>query len=142
MKIGVSKTNIFLIILVLLIQFFIYGCKESDRNTIAMGLNASPINLDPRYVTDAISYRISRLIYMSLVDFNESFHVIPELATWEKLSPTHYRFILGEKFREFHNGSLLTSKDVKATYQSVLDSEISSPHRASIAMIELSLIHI
>ena len=90
MKIGVSKTNIFLIILVLLIQFFIYGCKESDRNTIAMGLSASPINLDPRYVTDAISYRISRLIYMSLVDFNESFHVIPELATWEKLSPTHY----------------------------------------------------
>ena len=136
MKIGASKTNIFLIILVLLIQFFIYGCKESDRNTIAMGLSASPINLDPRYVTDAISYRISRLIYMSLVDFNESFHVIPELATWEKLSPTHYRFILGEKFREFHNGSLLTSKDVKATYQSVLDSEISSPHRASIAMIE------
>ena len=92
--------------------------------------------MDPRYATDAISYRITRLLYKSLVDFDEQFHAIPELAVWKKISPTHYRFTLVDALREFHDGSLLTSADVKATYESVLNPDEASPHKGSIAMIE------
>ena len=136
MRMVSSKISHILVLFVLFSQLFIYGCKESDRSTIAMGLNTSPVNLDPRYATDAISYRVSRLIYKSLIDFDEKYHVIPQLAVWQKLSPTHYRFILGEKYREFHDGSKLSSEDVKATYDSVLNSNNVSPHRGSIAMIK------
>ena len=130
------KTNYLLIASILFFQFFINSCTKPDRDTIAIGLNTAPITLDPRYATDAISYRITRLLYKSLVDFDEQFHAIPELAVWEKISPTHYRFTLVDKLREFHDGSLLTSTDVKATYESVLNPDEVSPHKGSIAMIE------
>ena len=62
-----------LILSILFFQFFISSCKDVDRDTIAIGLNANPITLDPRYATDAISYRLKRLLYKSLIDFDNKF---------------------------------------------------------------------
>ncbi|MBL1141686.1 MAG: ABC transporter substrate-binding protein [Proteobacteria bacterium] len=124
----------YLIYLILL--FLVSGCADSNRNSIAFGLNAAPVTLDPRFATDAVSYRITRLIYRSLIDFDEQFQVKPDLASWEQLALDHYRFTLGDEGREFHNDSRLTASDVKATYESVLNPETVSPHRASIEMIE------
>ena len=114
---------------------FLTACADTQRNNIAFGLSTAPVTLDPRFATDAVSYRITRLIYRSLVDFDESFQAVPDLASWEQLSLTHYRFTLGESGREFHNGSHLTASDVKATYESVLNRVNASPHRGSIEMI-------
>lgn len=116
--------------------FFLNACSDSVRQSIAVGLNAAPVTLDPRYATDAVSYRITRLIYKSLVDFDEQFQAVPDLASWEQLTLKHYRFTLKEKNREFHDGSHLTSADIKATYDSVLNPENASPHKGSIDMIE------
>ena len=104
----ISQTKYLLILYVIFFQFFISSCKDSNRETIAVGLSTSPITLDPRYATDAISYRITRLLYESLVDFDEEFHVKPQLADWQKISPTHYRFSLRKNLKEFHNGLPLT----------------------------------
>jgi peptide/nickel transport system substrate-binding protein len=112
------------------------ACSDSNRQNIAIGLNAAPVTLDPRYATDAVSYRITRLIYKSLVDFDEQFHAVPDLARWEQLALNHYRFILNEQNREFHDGSRLTSADIKATYESVLNPENVSPHKGSVEMIQ------
>ena len=90
------------------------GCAETGRNSIAFGLNTSPVTLDPRFATDAISYRITRLIYKSLIDFDEQFQAVPGLADWEQLSLSHYRITLKKSNREFHDGTYLTAKDVKA----------------------------
>jgi peptide/nickel transport system substrate-binding protein len=115
---------------------FINACADSNRTSIAFGLNAAPVTLDPRFATDAISYRITRLIYRSLIDFDEQFQAIPDLASWEQIELDHYRFTLGDDGREFHDGSRLTANDVKASYESVLNPDNISPHRASIEMIE------
>lgn len=124
--------------LILLLSFVILlsACADSNRNSIAFGLNAAPVTLDPRFATDAISYRITRLIYRSLIDFDEQFQVKPDLASWEQLALDHYRFTLNTDRRDFHDGEPLTSHDVKATYESVLNPKNVSPHRASIEMIE------
>ena len=118
------------------LSLLITGCAETDRNSIAFGLNTAPVTLDPRFATDAVSYRITRLIYKSLVDFDQQFQAIPDLADWEQLSLKHYRFTLRNKDREFHDGTRLTSRDVKATYEFVLNPENVSPHKGSIEMIE------
>ncbi len=118
------------------ILFFINACADVNRNSIAFGLNTAPVTLDPRYATDAVSYRITRLIYKSLVDFDEQYQMVPDLANWEQLAPDHYRFKIKNKDRKFHDGSLLTADDVKATYDSVLKPENASPHRGSIQMID------
>nr|VFK51709.1 MAG: peptide/nickel transport system substrate-binding protein [Candidatus Kentron sp. TUN]VFK52293.1 MAG: peptide/nickel transport system substrate-binding protein [Candidatus Kentron sp. TUN]VFK52717.1 MAG: peptide/nickel transport system substrate-binding protein [Candidatus Kentron sp. TUN] len=110
--------------------------SEAIPQAIRFGLAANPITLDPRFDTDAASMRITRLLYDRLVDFDEASRAIPALADWHRVTPLHYRFILKAKRRHFHNGSPLTAFDVKATYDSVLDKNVASPHRSMLIAIE------
>ncbi len=119
-----------------LLVFALFGCSEqTSKDQIRFGLTTDPVTLDPRYATDAVSDRINRLIYTRLVDFDENFRPIPMLARWERISDRHYRFVLGSQYREFHDGTHLTSNDVRATYEAVLDPATASPHRGSLDMI-------
>lgn len=115
---------------------FLAACAPEPDNTLRMGLASSPVTLDPRFATDATSSRINRLIYTRLVEFNEQQLPVPGLARWEVLSPLHYRFALKKDRAAFHNGSQLTANDVKATYDSILDPQTASPHRATLDMIQ------
>jgi peptide/nickel transport system substrate-binding protein len=105
------------------------------REGLRFGLAAAPVNLDPRFATDAASERINRLIYRRLVDFDAASRPVPDLARWEMLGPTHYRLTLGQAGRVFHDGSRLSAEDVRATYESLLDPSRASPHRAALAVI-------
>ncbi|MDZ4098429.1 MAG: ABC transporter substrate-binding protein [Methylophilaceae bacterium] len=98
-----------------------------------MALAQAPINLDPRYASDAASERINHLIYRPLVDFDEESKPQPNLADWQIISPTHYRFQLLESDL-FHDGTVLDASDVAATYNSLLALK-DSPHRAEFANI-------
>jgi peptide/nickel transport system substrate-binding protein len=124
------------LLFILLIPLSLTGCGEAPKDAIRMGLASAPANLDPRYATDASSTRINRLIYRRLVEFDEASRAIPSLASWEQLSPTHYRFTLRQEGRDFHHGKRLTAKDVQATYAQVLDPANASPHRASLSLIK------
>ena len=96
---------------------------------------SAPVSLDPRFATDAASVRVNRLLYRALVDFDAASRPVPQLARWERLSPTRYRFLLGEEGRRFSGGGRLTAEDVAATYRSILDPATGSPLRAGLAMI-------
>ncbi len=111
------------------------ACNE-PQNNLRFGLSKAPISLDPSFATDATSSRINRLLYRQLVDFDANLLPIPDLATWQQLTPTHYRFKLGTEGREFHNGMQLTANDVKATYDFILDANNGSPHRGSLTLID------
>jgi len=120
---------------VCLICSLLPGCgKPIEHSEIRMALAQAPLNLDPRYATDAASERINRLIYRSLVDFDEHSKPKPDLASWRQISPKQYRFILGNQDRQFHNGEVLTAADVVVTYQSLLALR-DSPHTAEFANI-------
>jgi peptide/nickel transport system substrate-binding protein len=122
----------FLIIPVVLV---LAGCgNDRTHADIRMALSQAPINLDPRYATDAASERINRLVYRSLVDFDEHFKPKPDLASWEQLDALHYRFKLGTSGRKFHEGTALTAADVVATYSSIQTLK-NSPHSAEFANI-------
>ncbi len=130
---GKQRTIVFYLLISLL---SISACTQEKDEAIRFGLESAPVTLDPRFSTDAASYRITRLIYRSLVDFDDNFQFIPDLADWEMLAPQHYRFTLGNKGRQFHHGERLIADDVKATYDYVLDINNASPHRGSIAVIK------
>ena len=111
------------------------ACNAGDNTgSIRVGLSTAPVTFDPRFATDATSYRVNRLIYESLVDFDESHRPVPALATWQAVSPTVYRFTLQKESR-FHDGTTLDAADVVATYESVLDPSVASPHRGSLVNI-------
>lgn len=112
------------------------GCGHSDDNVIRFGLTRLPVTLDPRFATDAASSRVNRLLYESLVDFDDSANPVPSLADWTFVTPTRCRFHLRDKGRRFADGSYLTATDVKATYNSILDKDTASPLRISLANIK------
>lgn len=104
---------------------------------IKFAIAQAPLNLDPRYATDAASERVNRLIYRSLIDFDKTAQPKPDLASWVAISPTHYRFTLlksglnseQQPTLVFHDNTPLTAQDVVATYQSLSQLK-DSPHSA------------
>lgn len=124
------------VLLAVWLSMLLSGCGQPDNGAIRMGLAAAPITLDPRFATDATSARINRLLYVRLVEFDDAARPVPGVAEWEVLSPTHYRFRLRDDRRPFHDGTPLQAEDVRATYASVLDPAINSPHRGSLEMID------
>ena len=114
----------------------ITACGQPQDNVIRFGLASAPANLDPRYATDATSARINRLLYRRLVDFDDRIRPVPALASWEMLSPTHYRFHLKPERARFHDGSPLNARDVAATYHSILDPDKPSAHAGALKLIE------
>lgn len=112
------------------------GCQRPfDPTVIRMGVTSRPRMLDPRQATDALSSRINRLIYRQLVDFDHRFQPVPDLAEWQKRSATLYRFTLKDR-PAFHNNERLSVEDVVATYRSVLDPLLGSPHQGSLKNIK------
>jgi len=111
------------------------ACSQPGSQAIRFGLASAPISLDPRFATDASSVRINRLLYQRLVDFDDQYRPVPSLASWKKISDTHYRFTLNKTARKFTNGYMLQAADVKATYDFILDKSNASPHRGSLNKI-------
>jgi peptide/nickel transport system substrate-binding protein len=126
----------FIRVAILSLLFLLIACTKPADNVIRFGLSRLPVTLDPRFATDAASSRINRLLYESLVDFDDSSQPVPSLAQWTLVTPTVYRFTLGSNGRLFSNGQRLTMHDVKATYDFILDKDNASPHRISLANIE------
>ena len=127
--------KLFRFLFIALLLAMVAACSNDKPQDIRFGLASMPSNLDPRFATDASSSRIGRLLFQRLVDFNEAKKPVPAIADWEKIDDKHYRFILNNTTRPFHNGMSLTSKDVKATYDFILDKKNASPHRASLSLI-------
>jgi len=128
--------------------FFVYlllglvllsACKQQDQteaqSAIQFAIAQAPLNLDPRYATDAASERVNRLIYQPLVDFDSASKPMPVLAFWDAVNHSHYHFTLNKKRNLFHYQKVLTAEDVKATYESILALK-DSPLRVEFANIK------
>ncbi|CAK0774198.1 peptide/nickel transport system substrate-binding protein [Gammaproteobacteria bacterium] len=121
--------------ILLLLLFVLSACGGHPRQDLRFALVAAPVTLDPRFDTDAASERIDRLLYRHLVGFDEAFRPVPDLASWEQVEPTRYRFTLGNEGRTFHNGSHLTASDVKATYDVLREPATGSPYRTALVNV-------
>jgi peptide/nickel transport system substrate-binding protein len=105
----------------------LFSCSHpSDPNTLVMIIESSPTNLDPRVGLDAQSERIGELLFDALLTRDEHLNVQPGLAErWEMPDPLTYVFQL-HRGVTFHDGRALTSRDVKWTFDSLLQSKIRS----------------
>jgi peptide/nickel transport system substrate-binding protein len=114
---------------------FIGGCRSPSSSDhppgyLIVGIESNPLQLDPRYSTDANSVRIGGLIYNSLLRPDANSNLQPELAeSWQSIDGRTYVFELRKNIT-FHNGRPLTAADVQFTYESILDPKNRSPKRA------------
>jgi len=120
------------IVIYFLLLSFIPACsiKEAEEsNIITIAIESNPTNLDPRFSMDAVSSKVTRLLFNGLVKRDENMRLIPDLAEkWEMTDDVTYLFHL-KKGIKFHNGIELTSKDVQYTYEFILDPATKSPKR-------------
>jgi peptide/nickel transport system substrate-binding protein len=127
----------------LLISALLFGCRSlpgsgsmsDERGYLRLGIESQPLNLDPRFSTDANSSRIAALIYNSLLRADERGQLKPELAErWRMAGDRTYLFELRRGVK-FHDGRPLTARDVKYTYDSMLDPRARSPKRGLLKML-------
>ncbi len=110
------------------------ACGQQTDDALRVGIPTAPLSLDPRYATDAMSARLSRLLHASLIEFDAAAQPLPGLASWRLETPTRYTFTLRNDVR-FSDGRAITADDVVATYRAVLDPSLSSPLREALRNI-------
>ena len=113
------------------------GCGgKPDPNTAVVLIESSPTSLDTRIGVDVQSERLDMLIFDSLVKRDEHYEVQPWLATsWDQPDPVTYVFHLRPGVR-FHNGSLLTSADVKWSIDSAHNGTVITAKSGSFLQVD------
>jgi peptide/nickel transport system substrate-binding protein len=110
--------------------------SKPDPNTLVMIIESSPTNLDPRVGIDAQSARIDALIFDGLLARGDNLNVVPDLAEhWDTPDPLTYIFHLHHGVT-FHNDQPLTSRDVKWTFDSLLQGKIRSTKTANYRFVD------
>jgi len=110
--------------------------SKPDPGTLVMIIESSPTNLDPRVGLDAQSERIDSLLFDDLLTRDDHLSVQPQLAErWEIKDPLTYVFHLRRGVK-FHDGRPLTSRDVKWTFDSLLQGNIRSTKSAAYRYVD------
>jgi len=124
------------ILLVAMAGLLVSCAAKPDANTLVMIIESSPTNLDPRMGLDAQSERIDSLLFDDLLTRDEHLNVQPQLAErWEVPDPRTYIFHLRQGVI-FHDGKQLTSRDVKWTFDSLLEGKIRSTKAAAYRFVD------
>ena len=115
----------------------LFSCSPAaDPNTLTMIIESSPTNLDPRVGQDAQSERIAGLIFDNLLTRDEHLNAAPGIATsWDIPNPLTYIFHLRSGVK-FHDGNPLTSRDVKWSFDSLMQGKVRSAKGATFRFVD------
>jgi peptide/nickel transport system substrate-binding protein len=130
---------------VLFVAFGVSGLSGCQRSSATRGedppleliVTADAETLDPRYVTDAVGMRVSRLIHAGLVRLDpDTLAPVPYLArAWEWKDERTLEVSLRDGI-VFHSGAHFTSEDVVATLRAFASPEVASRHASVVDAIE------
>lgn len=108
---------------------------QSDATVVRVGYGSAPLTLDPRFASDATSYRLTQLLHRSPVETDQRYEAHPGLTTWEMLDARTFRFRLAADAR-FDDGGVIDADDFIATLSSILDPATASPLRGPLSHVE------
>jgi peptide/nickel transport system substrate-binding protein len=110
--------------------------RKPAADELVMIIESSPTNLDPRIGLDAQSERIDGLMFDNLLSRDEHLSVKPGLAeSWDIPDPKTYIFHLHRGVR-FSDGRPLTARDVKWSFDSLLEGKIRSTKSAAYRFVD------
>ncbi len=100
----------------------------AQAKTLNFALAGNPDTLDPHKTSGTLTFQTIKSLYDTLAEPDMNGKIVPALAEkWEisddALAWTFYL----KKNIVFHNGDKLTSKDVKATFERIMDKATGSP---------------
>ncbi|HEX4545328.1 MAG TPA: ABC transporter substrate-binding protein [Candidatus Acidoferrum sp.] len=122
-----------------LTTLWLQGCSRNTHtapNVLTFLIESSPTNLDPRFATDTQSQRIDGLLFSGLLERDNQMNFHGDLAEfWDTPNPLTYVFHL-RRGVYFHDGRPLTSADVKATIDFIMNPANRSPKRGAFRMVD------
>lgn len=122
--------------LVLLIIFclFTHGLAQG---TLVVARAADTTGLDPHTQTAFASFRLLELIYEPLVTLDGDLNIVPALAeSWSFSDDAQTLTMNLRQGVTFHDGSPLSSSDVTASFERILNEETGAASRANFTSIE------
>lgn len=124
-----------LLCLMLLVCMFFASCTLKPNKTqqpLTLQLSAEPSTLNPLLYTDAASSQVVGLVFSGLLKVSTNMQLIPDLAESYQVNKdqTIYTFKLRDNLF-FHDGHPLSSKDVKFTFDLLLDSKTNTVRRSN-----------
>lgn len=126
--------------IILLVCVILTACSSTKRqshqpDTLIIAIDQTPVNLDPRIGIDKSSDDFHHLVFNGLLKKNENERMVPDVAkSWERVTPTLYRFVLHDGVH-FHDGRILRPQDVVFTYRSILSGQVLSTKKATLDSI-------
>lgn len=102
-----------------------------------LALLGNPTNLVPFLAAEQNALTITGLIYQSLLTYDRSLNLVPQLAERYTISPDHrtITFTLKPKL-VFSDGTPLTSADVSASFHAITDARTRTPYAGDYHMVQ------
>ena len=107
----------------------------AERLIVLTGADAS--TFDPHFSTDSATELFNKNMYSNLTKFNAEMKIEPDLAlSWSTSDDgLEWTFRLRPNVT-FHDGTKLTAKDVKASFERILNRDTGSPRRSVLVSIQ------
>jgi len=121
---------------VLLAALVVPGASAQGKGDLVVGVTSDPDTLFPWKATQFQAVALLGLIYDSLVEFDQDLNVVPGIA--ESWDTSEDGMTLTFAIRDgvtFHDGKPLTSADVKASLDAILNEDTGAVQRASLASV-------
>lgn len=114
------------------------GVQEMEEEQIfQFALSGNPDTLDPHATSGTLTFQTIRSFYDTLVEPDRSGMLVPALArSWDVSDDNLVWTFRLRSGVTFHNGETMTSTDVKATFERLLDPTVASPKASEFAAIE------
>jgi peptide/nickel transport system substrate-binding protein len=105
--------------------------------SLTVAVSAQPDTLDPQATAATSAFQTAKSIYDTLVEVNRQGEIVPAIASdWQiSADSLSWTFRLRDDVR-FHNGDTLTSADVRATLERIMDGDFASPKAAEYRTIK------
>lgn len=105
--------------------------------TLKMAWNQDATGLDPHKQTAFSSIRLLELVYETLIRFNKELEIVPAVAeSWEFSADAMQLSFKLDPDAKFQDGKPVTSADVKASFERILDENTAAAARANFLSIE------
>ena len=112
------------------------GPPPKKGEILRYGLSTDPPHLDPHVDSGGASSLVKGTIYSLLVRLNHRMEILPDLAeSWERPDDVTFVFHLRKNVK-WHDGTDLTSADVKASMDRILDPKTGAWARGDLRNVQ------
>lgn len=108
----------------------------ADGKSLYFGISAEPSTLDPSINAGTSARTIRLAIHRGLLNYDANGALSPELAVSYNVSADGRTYTFKLRDAKFHNGSSVTSADVKASFERILAATSKATYKNELSVIE------